>query len=246
MNEKYKVLELIGEGSFGRVFKGQVKATGEYVALKLIPKVSKSESDLNGLRNEFKIQQKLNHPNVVRVIESFETQNEIVAVTEYLPGELHKLFDLYKSEKVGNDGRSLPESRVREIAVDLLSALHYLHQNRILHRDVKPQNVLIDAKGRAKLCDFGFARNLGLNTHVLTSIKGTPLYMAPELIEERPYDQAADLWSVGCILYELLVGSPPFSTKNIIQLINKVRHDSIQWPEDMSDICRNFLQGNKA
>ena len=88
----------------------------------------------------------------------------------------------------------LPEPRVQQIAVDLISALHYLHSHRILHRDVKPQNVLIDANGVAKLCDFGFARNLTINTFVLTSIKGTPLYMAPEMIDEKPYDHNADLW----------------------------------------------------
>lgn len=87
-----------------------------------------------------------------------------------------------------------PETRVQQIAVDLISALHYLHSNRILHRDIKPQNVLIDIDGLAKLCDFGFARNLGIDTFVLTSIKGTPLYMAPELIEEKPYDHLADIW----------------------------------------------------
>ena len=88
----------------------------------------------------------------------------------------------------------LPETCVQQMAVDLICALHYLHSHRILHRDVKPQNVLIDSNGAAKLCDFGFARNLTINTYVLTSIKGTPLYMAPEMIDEKPYDHTADLW----------------------------------------------------
>ena len=78
----------------------------------------------------------------------------------------------------------------------MICALHYLHCNRVLHRDLKPQNVLIEkASGKAKLADFGFARKFGETTMVLTSIKGTPLYMAPELIEEKPYDYKADLWS---------------------------------------------------
>ena len=124
-----------------------------------------------------------------------------------------------------------------------MSALYYLHSNRILHRDIKPQNILLDNDGRAKLCDFGFARNLGLNTFVLTSIKGTPLYMAPELIEEKPYDETADIWSLGCIVYELLVGSPPFSTTSLFQLIKKIRYESIQWPAHLSETARSFLQG---
>ena len=127
-----------------------------------------------------------------------------------------------------------------------------------MFRDIKPQNILLDNDGRAKLCDFGFARNLGLNTFVLTSIKvsnsfvtfqrptgtqGTPLYMAPELIEEKPYDHTADLWSLGCILYELLVGQPPFSTTSLFQLIKKIRYECIQWPAHLSPGARSLLSG---
>ena len=84
--------------------------------------------------------------------------------------------------------------RVRIIACHLSSALYYLHSDRILHRDLKPQNVLIGTDGIAKLCDFGFARSMDIRTYLLTSVKGTPLYMAPELIEHKPYDHNADLW----------------------------------------------------
>ena len=86
------------------------------------------------------------------------------------------------------DDQSLPEATVQSIAKQLVRALHYLHSNRIIHRDMKPQNVLIGANGVVKLCDFGFARAMSCNTMVLTSIKGTPLYMAPELVQEQPYN----------------------------------------------------------
>ena len=86
------------------------------------------------------------------------------------------------------DDQSLPEAAVQSIAKQLVRALHYLHTNRIIHRDMKPQNVLIGANGIVKLCDFGFARAMSCNTMVLTSIKGTPLYMAPELVQEQPYN----------------------------------------------------------
>ena len=160
--DKYSVLDLIGEGSFGRVFRGKDKQTGEIVALKLIPKIGHSEKDIKSLRCECKIQKELKHPNIVRMIDAFETDNEVISVAEYVPGELFRLFDQYKTETVGQ--RRLPEHRVQEIAGDLVSALHYLHSNRVLHRDIKPQNILLDTQGTAKLCDFGFARNLGLDT----------------------------------------------------------------------------------
>ena len=238
--DKYSVLDLIGEGSFGRVFRGKDKQTGEFVALKLIPKVGHSDKDIKSLRCECKIQKELKHPNIVKMIDAFETDNEVISVAEYVPGELFRLFDQYRSE-LGE--RRLPEHRVQEIAGDLVSALHYLHTHRILHRDIKPQNILLDNQGRAKLCDFGFARNLGLNTMVLTSIKGTPLYMAPELIEEKPYDHTADIWSLGCIIYELLVGAPPFSTNSLFQLIKKIRYESVVWPGHLSALSRDWLQG---
>ncbi|KAG8303444.1 Serine/threonine-protein kinase 36 [Homalodisca vitripennis] len=102
---------------------------------------------------------------------------------------------------------------------------------------------MITEDGAAKLCDFGFARSMSRGTHVLTSIKGTPLYMAPELIEESPYDHNADLWSLGCIVYEMVVGVPPFTTNSILQLVRMIRYEPISWPPYLSPHCQAFLQG---
>jgi fused-like protein len=238
--DKYEDFELVGEGSFGRVFKGRPKngPAGHFVALKLLPKVGQSESELHNLRRECKIQRTLDHDNIVKAAESFETVNELVLVTEFVDGgNLATLMSQYQN--------GLPVYTVKQITVDLMCALHYLHGMRVLHRDLKPQNVLIDkASGKAKLADFGFARNLGINTLVLTSIKGTPLYMAPELIEERPYDFKADLWSAGGILYEVATGKPPFATNSLFQLIKKIRYEQVSWPGGIKDsICVGFLQG---
>ena len=242
--EKYDVLELIGEGSFGRVFRGIRKADSFPVALKLIPKMAHTASELSSLRSECKIQLQLSHPNVVKMIDAFETPKEIVAVTEFVPdGDLNKLLNEdRRTQKV--KVTQVRESKVKQLAGDLMGALHYLHSRRVLHRDLKPANVLLDEKSNlAKLCDFGFARHLGVETMVLTSIKGTPLYMAPELIEERPYDHTADLWSAGAILYELSIGHPPFPTNSLFQLIKKIRYEQITWPLSLSDDLRSFLQG---
>lgn len=232
--EKYKVLEAIGQGSFGRVFRGKCLLRGQVVALKFIPKRNKVERELKSLRRECEIQRGLAHPNIVRMIDSFETENEVVAVSEYVPGQLFQLLET---------NGPLREERVQQIACNLVSAIYYLHSHRILHRDIKPQNILLSSSGDAKLCDFGFSRKMGINTYVLTSVKGTPLYMAPELIEEKPYDHNADLWSLGCILYELLLGKPPFCTTSIVQLIKMVRTEPVIWPGGWSKDCSTFLHG---
>ncbi|KAJ8386594.1 hypothetical protein AAFF_G00168260 [Aldrovandia affinis] len=232
--ETYHVLEMIGEGSFGRVYKGRKKFSGQVVALKFIPKVGRSEKELRSLKREIDIMRGLRHPNIVLLLDSFETEREVVVVTEYAEGELFQILE---------DDGNLPETQVREIACQLVSALYYLHSHRILHRDMKPQNILLGKGGVVKLCDFGFARAMSVSTLVLTSIKGTPLYMSPELVEEKPYDHTADLWSLGCILYELHTGAPPFYTNSIFQLVQLIVEDPVRWPETMSQGCTSFLKG---
>ncbi|NWX55906.1 STK36 kinase, partial [Promerops cafer] len=232
--ENYHVLEMIGEGSFGRVYKGRRKHSAQVVALKFIPKVGRSEKELKNLQREIEIMRDLHHPNIIQMLDSFETAKEVVAVTDYAEGELFQILE---------DDGSLPEDQVQTIAAQLISALYYLHSHRILHRDMKPQNILLGKDGVVKLCDFGFARAMSIHTMVLTSIKGTPLYMSPELVEERPYDHTADLWSVGCILYELFVGTPPFYTNSIFQLVSLIIKDPVKWPMTMSPVFKSFLQG---
>ncbi|NWQ74793.1 STK36 kinase, partial [Columbina picui] len=232
--EKYRVLEMIGEGSFGRVYKGRRKHSAQVVALKFIPKVGRSEKELKNLQREIEIMRGLHHPNIIQMLDSFETDKEVVVVTDYAEGELFQILE---------DDGSLPENQVQTIAAQLVSALYYLHSHRILHRDMKPQNILLGKDGVVKLCDFGFARAMSIHTMVLTSIKGTPLYMSPELVEERPYDHTADLWSVGCILYELFVGTPPFYTSSIFQLVSLIVKDPVKWPVAISPVFKSFLQG---
>ncbi|XP_063791575.1 serine/threonine-protein kinase 36 isoform X2 [Pseudophryne corroboree] len=232
--EKYHVLELIGEGSFGRVYKGRRKLSGEIVALKFIPKVGRSEKELKGLKREIQIMGDLRHPNIVRMLDSCETEREVVVVTEYAEGELFQILE---------DDGNLSEDLVKDVSSQLVSALYYLHSHRILHRDMKPQNILLGKDGTVKLCDFGFARELSLDTLMVRSIKGTPLYMSPELVLERPYDHRSDLWALGCIVYELLVGTPPFYTHSIFQLVSIITQQPVRWPRGVSAELKDFLQG---
>ncbi|KAK9831906.1 hypothetical protein WJX81_007961 [Elliptochloris bilobata] len=231
--ENYHVIELVGEGSFGKVYKGRRKFTGQITAMKFIGKHGKSEKDVRNLRQEIEILGNLRHENIIKMLDWFETKTDFCVVTEFAHGELFEVLE---------DDQRLGEAEVQRIAKQLVQALHYLHSNRIIHRDMKPQNVLIGANGVVKLCDFGFARAMSSNTVMLTSIKGTPLYMAPELVQEMPYTEAVDLWSLGVILYELFVGQPPFYTNSIYSLIHHIVKDPVKYPESISPQFRSFLQ----
>ncbi|KAH6757529.1 kinase family with ARM repeat domain-containing protein, partial [Perilla frutescens var. hirtella] len=180
------------------------------------------------------ILRKLKHENIIAMLDSFESPQEFCVVTEFAQGELFEILE---------DDKCLPEEQVQAIAKQLVRALHYLHSNRIIHRDMKPQNILIGAGSIVKLCDFGFARAMSANTVVLRSIKGTPLYMAPELVREQPYNHTADLWSLGVILYELFVGQPPFYTNSVYALIRHIIKDPVKYPDNMSTNFKSFLQG---
>ena len=232
--EGYHILECIGEGSFGRVYKGRRKYSFDIVAMKFISKIGRSEKELLNLRKEIDIMRGLQHPNIISLLDSFDTENEVCVVTDFADGELFHILE---------DDQKLIEPVVHHIAHQLVSALWYLHSNRILHRDMKPQNILLCNGGLVKLCDFGFARAMGVNTFMVTSIKGTPLYMSPELVQELPYDHNADLWALGCILFELFAGEPPFYTTNLFQLVNLITKNDVKWPAGMSPDFQDFLRG---
>ncbi|KAG2270362.1 hypothetical protein Bca4012_072542 [Brassica carinata] len=233
--EDYHVIELIGEGSFGRVYKGRRKYTGQTVAMKFIMKQGKSEKDIESLRQEIEVRytSMLKHGNIIEMLDSFENEREFCLGTEFAQGELFEILE---------DDKRLPEEQVQAIAKQLVKSLHYLHSNRIIHRDMKPQNILIGAGSVVKLCDFGFARAMS-TTVVLRSIKGTPLYMAPELVREQPYNHTADLCSLGVILYELYVGQPSFYTNSVYALIRHIVKDPVKYPDEMSPYFKSFLKG---
>lgn len=179
------------------------------------------------------ISRRLYHENIVQLLDYFETSTEFCLISELATGQLFEVIE---------EDKRLPESEIRKICQQLTSALYYLHENNIIHRDIKPQNILISSSGVIKLCDFGFARLID-NKTMIESVKGTPLYMAPELIRDHPYNKKADLWSLGVILFELFVGQPPFYATSFPTLVKKVNHDEVRYPETMSAEFKDFLKG---
>ena len=231
----YEQLEQIGAGSFSTVFKGRRRFTGQFVALKRIRISHKSPVELAALRTEVTILRRLSHPSIIALLDVLETPDELTLVTELAQGEL--------LEVLLKDG-ALPDATLRSIAAQLTSALAYLHANSVMHRDLKPQNVLLCANGAVKLGDFGFARELGGGPSLLmTSIKGTPLYMAPEMFSESRYTAAADVWGLGALLFELAKGAPPFYAENLAALVQKIVGEEVELGSEagFSEGLRSFL-----
>ena len=175
--ENYHILTVVGEGSFGKVYKGRRRYSGQIVALKFIPKGGRSEKDNAALRQEIEILRSLRHENIVLMLDYFETDSEMCVVTEFAQGEL---FEVLESD------RCLPEREVRSIARQLVRALHYLHSHRVIHRDMKPRNLLLNSNCDLKICDFGLARGVAVDETVeLTEYVVTRWYRAPECARTR-------------------------------------------------------------
>lgn len=239
----YEVLEKLGEGSFATVFRGRRRFTGQIVALKSVSFAGKSSEDVAALRREIGVHARLDHDNIVRLLDFYETPTHVVLVTEFCHGELLAILT--------EDG-ALPEPVVRSVASQLVAALRYLASHGIMHRDLKPQNLLVASNGVVKLADFGFAREVGVASsgggagaqQHRASVKGTPYYMSPEMLKGAPYDARSDVWGACVLLYELACGAPLFaSARTFADLVNAiVANAPITLPGAFSPDFRAFLE----
>lgn len=191
------------------------KQTGTEVAIKIINKSKLSAEDIGLTKREIEILKLCQHPNVIRLLDTFENPDYIYIVMELLRGG-----DLY--EYISKKQFRLPESRVRNIIHSLATALYYLHSYGIVHRDIKLDNVLIvdeSDDSDVKLVDFGLSKMIGPNEYALEPY-GTYGYAAPELLQQNPYDASVDIWGLGVVLYILLAGHAPF---------DEATEDKIAW-----------------
>jgi fused-like protein len=163
-----------------------------------------------------------------------EAEQFMILIMEYAPKDLAGIL---------KQAVKMKEEDVRRFAKEILSALRYLSDNRIVHRDLKPQNILLNEANVIKICDFGFARKMSAATVCLHSMKGTPLYIAPEIIEMKPYGYKIDIWSLGIIMYELFAGVPPFIADSLQRLAPKIIHDKVVYPNNMAVELRELIQG---
>ena len=228
--KKYKIKKLLGIGSFGRVFLAQNINTMEYIAMKEIPKTSEDLLTDNEIMDEIEILKNLDHPDIVRIMEFYSTEESYYIINEYCPGgelfaQINKIFS---------------ETQIAVMFRQILSGLAYLHSNNIIHRDLKLENILIKEIEKSKetnedlyvlkIIDFGTAKIFDKSKKA-RAIVGSSYYIAPEVINKK-YNRECDLWSAGVILYMFIVGHAPFDGKSDKEIMEKVKKGNYLKNED--------------
>jgi serine/threonine-protein kinase ULK/ATG1 len=235
--DNYVLERIIGKGQFGEVFKGYNKLNGEDIAVKTVNRANLKGKFYELLENEIKVLRTCNNPNIIKLYDIKKTKNNIYLVLEYCnEGDLME----YLKEK-----QRLTEDEAIDFFVQILSAFKVLVRNKIMHRDFKLANIL-KHNGSIKIADFGFAKLLGNDAFTSTTL-GSPLNMAPEVLEGKNYNNKADIWSVGTCFYELLFGKPPFTAKNIQELLSNIKTKGLRFPKNVpinpivEDVLRQML-----
>ncbi|KAF9434201.1 negative regulator of the PHO system [Entomortierella beljakovae] len=206
--ERYQALEKIGEGTYATVYKGKNRSNGDAVALKEIRLDSEEGAPSTAIR-EISLMKELRHPNIVRLHDVIHTENKLTLVFEYMDQDLKKYMDQH-----GNRG-ALGHIVIKAFMYQLLKGVAFCHENRVLHRDLKPQNLLINRKGELKLGDFGLARAFGIPVNTFSNEVVTLWYRAPDvLLGSKTYSTSIDIWSAGCIMAEMYLGRPLFAGSN--------------------------------
>ncbi|MBA0726589.1 hypothetical protein Golax_002409 [Gossypium laxum] len=208
----YLVGRQIGSGSFSIVWHARHRVHGTEVAIKEIVTSRLNKKLQDSLMSEIFILKRINHPNIIRLHDIIEVPGKIHLVLEYCKGgDLSMYVTRYGS---------VPEATAKHFMQQLAAGLLVLRDNNLIHRDLKPQNLLLstnDSNAVLKIADFGFARSLQPRG-LAETLCGSPLYMAPEIMQLQKYDAKADLWSVGAILFQLVTGKTPFTGNNQIQV----------------------------
>ena len=224
----------LGAGAYGRVYLVSHNETKEEYALKVIEKkkLLSMYGNCDIIHNEIKIHSKLEHANIIRLYSVSETPKEINIIMEYAKnGNLYQLISRNKS--------GFSEQKAFRYFIQVVNAVYFLHENQIIHRDIKPENLLISENETIKLCDFGWAKQLTLKNR--SSYCGTVEYMAPEIIGSENYDYSVDIWSLGILLYELLMGHSPFKDKTTKNTIVNIKLHDLKFDKEISNDCKDLI-----
>ena len=224
--ERYQKLEKIGEGTYGIVYKAKDRISNQIIALKRIRLEAEDEGIPSTAIREISLLKELRHPNIVRLFDVVHTDRKLTLVFEYLDQDLKKYLDVCEG--------GLEPKILKSFLFQLITGVAYCHHHRVLHRDLKPQNLLINREGDLKLADFGLARAFGIPVRSYTHEVVTLWYRAPDvLLGSRHYSTPVDMWSIGCIFAEMTCGKPLFTgTSDKTQLDTIFRH--LGTPDEMS------------
>lgn len=211
--ENYVLERKIGSGQYGDVFKGFNRLTSQDLAIKVINRDKLKGKFKELFDNEIKVLNACNNANIVRLFDIKKTANNYYLIMEYCnEGDLSSYLKARKR---------LSEEEAVEFLVQILGAFRDLVRNKILHRDFKLANVL-KHDGIIKIADFGFAKLLDEEDVTTTTMLGSPLNMAPEILNNKEYNNKVDIWSIGTVFYEMLFGKPPYTANNMVELVKKV------------------------
>ncbi|XP_062520628.1 serine/threonine-protein kinase Sgk2-like [Corticium candelabrum] len=224
----FKLLSTIGKGAFGKVFQVKDKRNGEVYALKVVSKAAiKTNKDEARILAEAHILRRISHPFCVSLKFTFQSAEHLFYVFEFIGGGM--LFFHLRKE------RCFDEPRARFYIGETILALEYLHSLGIIFRDLKPENCLLYPDGHICLTDFGAAKDLGDSGEQTATFCGTPNYIAPEILRAEHYGLAVDWWTCGILLYEMLVGKPPFIAQDRVILYKQVLRGVIDYPDNLSE-----------
>jgi serine/threonine protein kinase len=229
----YDIIKIIGTGAFGKVYFIINKKTKQPYALKAqkknqIIKANQTEH----VYSEYNVLKEINNTFLIKLHEFIQDNKYIYFVIDYIPGV--ELFTLMRTEI------NFTEKNTQFYVAQLIEALNYLHIKKIIYRDIKPENILLDSNGYIKLTDFGVSKKL-LN-NITNTLCGTPTYTAPEIILKKNYTFSSDWWSLGILTYEMIVGIDPWDENDPFQIYEKIKIGKIFFPKNMDKKVKSFIQ----
>ena len=245
--DRYQIIEKLGEGGMGKVYKVHDKEIDAKVVLKLLlPEIAADSDTIERFRNEIRLAREISHKNVCRMFDLNKEESTYYITMEYVPGEnLKNVIQMTKRLSLGT---------ALNIAKQICLGLSEAHRLGIVHRDLKPSNIMIDKAGDAKIMDFGLARSISSRGITGTGfIIGTPQYMSPEQVQGEGIDQRSDIYSLGVILYEMLTGRLPFEGDSPVRVALKHTKESppdprkinAEIPEEISRVILKCLEKGK-
>eukprot|EP00914_Ancora_sagittata_P012479 GHVO01024002.1.p1 GENE.GHVO01024002.1~~GHVO01024002.1.p1 ORF type:complete len:482 (-),score=75.56 GHVO01024002.1:376-1821(-) len=234
--EDFDFLKVLGKGTFGKVILCREKSTSVLYAIKILKKsVIIAKDEVAHTLTESRVLQKTKHPFLTHLKYSFQTPDRLCFVMEYVNGG--ELFYHLSKDRV------FSEDRTRFYGAEIISALAYLHENDIVYRDLKLENLLLDKDGHVKIADFGLCKEEMFYGAMTKTFCGTPEYLAPEVLEDHDYGRAVDWWGTGVVMYEMMCGRLPFYNRDPEVLFELILVSDIRFPKTLSEDAKRLLAG---